>query len=112
MRKLTGLMDSLFRTPEMPDKWLTAPTEETVGKFRAVFLLSDSGPEVLTRVLKDLSLFEPRLECEEDVIRHNAAIQILRCLGIWDERNAQAIVRALAGVPVRSITVEGTDGKG
>ena len=75
---------------------------QLINYYRNVFN-TDEGRVVLAHLLTDLGLFNELEATEEEVARHNAAIRILRNLGIIRPSNIAPMVNSLMDLPVKLI---------
>ncbi len=66
--------------------------------FRASFLETEEGLDVLDFLLRELGFFS-EAETEEDRIKRNIGIKILMWCGIWNQPNTMEILLKLKEVP-------------
>ncbi len=74
--------------------------EQLRAKYRAIFLQSTWGKDVLADILIDICEFGSTLEPDDkaQVARHNVGVMILRRLGTFSEETRDDVIRALASV--------------
>lgn len=69
--------------------------------FQSIFVRSEDGARVLTRILRDCYFFR-EARTEEEVNLNNFAKKVLYNIGIWRPENQLDIVRALTRIAQRS----------